>query len=221
MRLTKLEHACILLERGANRCYIDPGKFTTPVTIVSHVDVIIITHEHNDHWTPEQLTRIAQRSPNVPVITTKATAEKIREARIPDLGVVKVAVPGETYTYGAFTIQAFGGKHAEIHSSIPVVDNIGVVVNSEFAYGGDAYEVPPVPVKVLAVPSYGPWMRIADSLEYIQQARPKATISVHEMLLAKAGKDLANARIQYATEEYGGLYLQPDTYDPIELDDIP
>lgn len=222
MRLTKMEHACMLLERGTNRLYIDPGKFTTPLTEVSHVDGVVITHEHDDHWTPEQLARIAQRSPGVPVLTTAATADAIAAAPIPELGTVTVGVPGESYQLGAFKVVGFGGTHAEIHSSMPRVDNLGVVVNGEFAYAGDAYLAPPssFDIKVLAVPAYGPWMRIADTMDFITQVRPRAVLSCHEMLLAKSGKDLANARIRAAVESYGGLYLQPNSYDAIELDDL-
>ena len=222
MRLTKMEHSCVLLERGTSRLYVDPGKFTTPLTEVAHVDGVVITHEHDDHWTPEQLARIAQRSPRVPILTTAATAELIAALKIPDLGEVTVGVPGERYQLGAFTVDCFGGTHAEIHSSIPRIDNLGVVINGEFAYAGDAYLAPPssLELKVLAVPSYGPWMRIADSLDFILEVRPRAVLSCHEMLLAKAGKELANGRIRDVVASYGGLYLQPDPYEPLELDDL-
>jgi hypothetical protein len=35
-----------------------------------------------------------------------------------------------------------GGRHSVIHSSIPVIDNVGVLVNDAFYYPGDSYAVP-------------------------------------------------------------------------------
>lgn len=222
MRLTKLEHSCVLLEKGPNRLYVDPGKFTTPITETSHVDAVIITHEHDDHWTPEQLSRIASRSPGVKVLTTEATAAQLRTADIRDLGEVIVGRAGERVHLGEFTVICFGGTHAEIHSSIPLIDNIGIVVDGDFAYGGDSYELPPggFTIGALAVPTYGPWMRIAESIDFILEVRPRAVFGVHEMLLARAGKDLAASRLREAVESYGGKFLDLKPFDVIELDDL-
>ena len=85
MRITKLEHACLMLEKGQRRLCLDPGKFTTPITEASQVDAVVVTHEHDDHWTPEQLARLAGRSPGLTVVTTAATAERIRDAGIEGL----------------------------------------------------------------------------------------------------------------------------------------
>lgn len=208
MQITKFEHSCILLEQSARRLYLDPGKFTTPLTECGSVDGVVITHEHDDHFVVEQLARIAKQSPNVQVLTTARVADLIDAAELEDIGTVHIAAPGETVQLGAFSITVFGGTHAEIHSSIPRIDNIGVVVNGTFAYAGDAYD--PIPagfdIQLLAVPAYGPWMRMADSIDYLLSVRPQAAFAVHEMLLSRPGKELANARFQAAAESYGGTY---------------
>ena len=65
MRLTKLEHAAVVLEDSGDKLYIDPGKFTTPITESAGAVAVVITHEHDDHWTPEQLKRIRDANPGV------------------------------------------------------------------------------------------------------------------------------------------------------------
>lgn len=220
MRITKLEHACLLLEKGQRRLYLDPGKFTTPITETSQVDAVVVTHEHDDHWTPDQLARIAARSPGVQVLTTARTAQLIREARIRDLGEVHVGRAGETVALGAFSITCFGGMHAEIHSSIPLVENLGVVVDGAVAYGGDAYDLPPetFEVDLLAVPANGPWMRIADSIDFVLAVRPRRVIGVHEMLLSRPGKELAAARLRAAAEQVGADFVDLQPYGVLDLD---
>ena len=219
MRITKLEHACLLLEKGQRRLYVDPGKFTTPITETGQVDAVVITHEHDDHWTPEQLARIAARSPGVQVLTTERTAHAIREARIRDLGELHIGRPGETIALGAVSIICFGGVHAEILEH-PRVDNLGIVVGGAVVYGGDAYDLPPEPIDVdlLAVPANGPWMRIADSIDHVLAVRPRRVIGVHEMLLSQPGKDLAAARLRAAAEQVGGEFVDLQPYDALDLD---
>lgn len=217
MRVTKLEHSCILVEDGGRRCFIDPGKFTTPITDAAQVDLVAITHEHDDHWTPEQLARLAERSPGLTVVTTQAVAEQLRETEIEGIRNVIVGKPGATYEVGAFKIACFGGKHAEIHSSIPVIDNLGVVINGKLAYAGDNYDLPDGPVEALAVPKYGPWMRMAESMDFLAEVKPKFAFGVHEMLLAMPGKQLATTRLREIAESVGANYLDLAPYESFEL----
>lgn len=220
MRLTKLEHSCLMLERGGERLYIDPGTFTTPLTECANVAAVVVTHEHDDHWTKEQLARILDRSPGVHVISTAAVIDAVRALDLVPEAQLLVAKPGDRLEFQAFRLRFYGGEHAEIHSSIPRVDNLGVLVNDAFYYGGDAYLAPDdAAVDTLAVPAYGPWMRIADTIDYILEVRPRAVVGVHEMLLARPGKELAAARIRAAAEEVGAAVLDLQPYDTAELGD--
>ncbi|WP_344289923.1 MBL fold metallo-hydrolase, partial [Agromyces lapidis] len=65
MRLTKLEHAALVIEHSGDKLYLDPGKFTTPITESAGAVAVVITHEHDDHWTPDQLARIVEQNPEV------------------------------------------------------------------------------------------------------------------------------------------------------------
>lgn len=220
MRLTKLEHACLMLERGAEKLIIDPGKFTTPITDCASVAAVVITHEHDDHWTKEQLGRILAKSPNALIFSTAAVLEAVSAIPAVDAARLRPAIPGETHPVGPFTLRFHGGTHAEIHRSIPRVDNVGVLVNEAFYTGGDAYDAPrDVAIDLLAVPVYGPWMRIADSIDYVLDVQPRAVVPVHEMLLARAGKELATQRLRAAAEEVGGRLLDLQPYDTADIRD--
>ena len=54
MRITKYEHACLLLTVGDESIVIDPGSFLSPIEPTG-VIAVVVTHEHADHWTPEHL----------------------------------------------------------------------------------------------------------------------------------------------------------------------
>lgn len=223
MKLTKLEHSGMILESTAAKLVIDPGKFTTPLTEVAGTVAVVITHQHDDHWTPEQLARIADRKPDLRVFAPADAAEQLRATDLVSMVSIEPVHAGDEATIGPFSLRFFGGVHAEIHRSIPRIDNVGVVVNDAFAYGGDAYDVPldtegePLAVATLAVPAYGPWMRIADSLDLIEAVRPERVLAVHEMLLSKAGKELASARLRAMIESLGGQFLDLAPYESVEI----
>lgn len=211
MRLTKLEHAALILEDEGARLFIDPGSFTVPITDAVGAVAVVITHEHADHWTPEQLNRILEQSPDAVVLGPEGVAKAASGFR------VRTVHSGDTVEVAPFTLRFFGGRHAVIHSSIPVVDNVGVVVNDALVYPGDSFASPGLSeIDVLAVPSSAPWLKAAEFMDYVLGLRPKHSFSTHEMVNSVIGKQMADGRIKWATEQGGGRFLdlQPgDGYD--------
>ena len=211
MKLTKFEHACLILEVADERLIIDPGVFTMPLGEFGEVVAVVVTHEHGDHWTREQLQRIIERNPDVVIYGPAgvvAAAGEIAVTPVKDGDVVEV---------GAFTLKFFGEKHAVIHDSIPVIDNVGVLVNDELFYGGDALVVPPVEVTTLAAPVGAPWLKIGDAMDYVVAVNPKRAFPVHEMVLSVAGKNMGNDRLTWASEQGGGSYFVLEPGESLDL----
>lgn len=201
MKITKHEHACLVVEKGDRRLVIDPGSFTTPLLGLRDVDAVVITHEHADHWTPEQLRRILEMSPDATLYGPQGVADAAEGFE------VTVVHAGDTVAAGEFELRFFGGRHALIHASIPVVDNLGVLVDGQLFYPGDSYTVPEgIQVEVLAVPSSAPWLKIGEVMDYVTEVAPKHSFPVHEMVNSEAGKQMANQRISSVTEAAGGTF---------------
>ena len=211
MRLTKFEHAALLLEEDGKKLFVDPGSFTSPLADTADTVGVVITHEHADHWTPEQLRRVHETSPNVPIFAPEGVARAAGEF---DITVVHA---GDTVEAGPFTLRFFGGRHAVIHESIPVVDNVGVLINDLLYYAGDSFVIPEAEVDALAVPAGAPWMKVAEAMDYVLAVKPKRSFPTHEMVLSRAGKDLSNARIGWATEQNGGEFFALEPGDSLEL----
>lgn len=212
MKLTKLEHAALILDKGGRRLFIDPGSFTSPLTDTARAAAIVITHEHPDHWTPEQLDRIIALNPDVPIFAPAGVAAAA--AGYP----VTVVAAGDTVVAEPFTLRFFGGTHAVIHETIPVIDNLGVLVDEELYYGGDSFAIPDgLTVQTLAVPAGAPWLKISEVMDYVLALRPRRTFPTHEMGLSRGGKDLSNARIKWATEQNGGEFFPLEPNESLDL----
>ncbi|MCU1404168.1 MAG: transporter ATP-binding protein [Glaciihabitans sp.] len=211
MKLTKFEHACFVVEKDNQTLVVDPGAFTTPLLDQRGVVAIVVTHEHPDHWTPDQITRILDNNPTAQLFSTAAVA-----ASAPELNFT-VVVDGDVHTVGAFELAFYGEKHAEIHRSIPIIDNIGLIVNNAVFYGGDSFTLPPAPVDVLAVPSSAPWLKIGEVIDYITAVAPKRSFSTHEMVNSVIGKNMANDRIKTATAAVGGVFYPLEPGESLEV----
>jgi L-ascorbate metabolism protein UlaG (beta-lactamase superfamily) len=212
MRITKHEHSCLQLENAGKVLVIDPGSLTTAMVGLKDVVAIVITHEHADHWTPEQLNRILEGNADVRVFGPAGVASAASGFNI------TVVKDGDTAEAGPFTLRFFGGKHAVIHASIPVVDNIGVLVNDGFYYAGDSFAIPEgIRVDTLAVPAGAPWMKISEAMDYVLAVKPRRSFPTHEMGLSVIGKGLSNQRIQQVTEVNGGEFFPLEPNQSIDL----
>jgi len=211
MRVTKYEHAALRIDHDGRTLLIDPGSFTRPLDDLDTVAAVVLTHEHPDHWTPDHLARVRAAVPDAPVYSTSAVAEAAGDG-------ITVVLPGDKVTAGPFTLRFFGGDHEIIHSSIPQIRNVGVLVNDTLYYPGDSYAVPEgVAVETLAAPLGAPWLKIGDAIDYVLAVAPRRAFGTHDMTLSDAGRAMHRQRLQWATEQGGGEFVALDPGDALEL----
>jgi len=202
MEVTKLEHACQIITEGDARLVIDPGNFTRPVETTGVV-AVVLTHEHPDHVTPEQLAGILARNPDAVVIGPAGVAAALTGTGVP----IDVVTDGDHRTVGPFDLTFHGTRHNVIHSSIPVIDNTGVLVGGRLFYPGDSYTDPGVPVEVLAAPVGAPWLKVAEMMDYVTAIAPRRAYPVHEATLSEIGYGMHTGRLREVVEPDGALVL--------------
>jgi len=186
MKLTKFEHACFTVEKDDKIVVVDPGSFTTDFIVPENVCAVIVTHEHTDHFEPAKLQAIIDKNPE-----TKIYAHDTIVKQMEGLPAVAVAA-GETVDVGGFTLEFFGGKHALIHPAIPIVANLGVMIDDAIYYSGDSYTIPNKPVDVLAFPVSAPWLKMSEAMDFLFAVNPRLAFPVHDEILSETGKALAD-----------------------------
>ncbi|GAB2835642.1 MBL fold metallo-hydrolase [Microbacterium insulae] len=212
MRVTKFEHATLTLLDSGRTLVIDPGSFTSPLADLEDLVGIVLTHEHPDHWTPDHLDRLLKAFPGTPIYGPEGVA---RAAAGYDVTVVH---PGDTVDLDPFRLEFFGGQHAVIHDSIPVIDNVGVLVNDEFYYPGDSYAVPTgKKVRLLAAPVGAPWLKIGEAMDFVLAVAPRQAFGTHDMTLSRIGNDMGRARLRWAVEQDGGEFLALEPGDSTDI----
>lgn len=211
MRAFRLSHAGLVLEKSGMSLFIDAGDFTSPVeleTAISSANVIaalIITHEHSDHWTPANVQAIREASPEAPIFTTEATAQQLAAAGVHEN--VHVVQEGDGHIAGPFDLEFYGRRHEVLHSSIDVIDNVGVYVNNTVAWGGDSLTRAPFIADVLGVPVGSPWSNIAQVMDFVLNCAPKRVFLTHDGMLSARGLGLFTSRVQWCLDQYGGELL--------------
>lgn len=200
MQITKYEHACLILEKAGQRIVIDPGVYTRPIDDLNNVAAIVITHMHDDHCNEDQIDRILKSSPQAKIYGTDEVCNRLANYE------TVATHHGDFYIEGGFTLEFFGDLHAEIHRSIPLLQNCGVMVDDRLYYPGDSFTQPDRPVEVLACPTSAPWLKISEVMDFVSAVRPKNCFPTHNVHLSEVGHELNNGRVKQVVEAGGGIF---------------
>jgi L-ascorbate metabolism protein UlaG (beta-lactamase superfamily) len=208
MTITKFGHCCLLLEVEGKRILVDPGRFTTEQNELTAIDIILITHEHADHYHSESMQVVTRNNPNAVVITNSSVARLLTE-----LGVTSQVLEGDSRAVVLdISLQAHDGDHVEIVGDFGIVQNTGYMINEQFFFPGDAYTIPEKTVDILALPVAGLWCKVSDAISYAKTIQPRVAFPVHDATLSEVGKsvtyphftrELASSGVSFLILEHG------------------
>jgi L-ascorbate metabolism protein UlaG (beta-lactamase superfamily) len=196
MRLTHLGHACLLVETGGQRILIDPGVFSPDIADITGLDVILVTHQHDDHVDLRRLPAMLEANPRARLYAEPQAAVLMEEAGI----AAEYTVPGEPLTFGPVQVMPVGDQHALINEALPRIGNLGVVLRTEgeptLFHPGDAYDADPGQVDILALPLNAPWAASRETVAFAQRISPRVSVPIHDALLSDVGRRLYLSHVQ-------------------------
>jgi L-ascorbate metabolism protein UlaG (beta-lactamase superfamily) len=209
--VTKHGHACLELENEGKRLILDPGAYTDSMGETKNVVALVITHKHDDHCFEAQVDAILATNPGVKIFGTDEVRERLAPRQ------VTAVHHGDFYELDGFTLEFFGDMHAEIHRSIPLIQNCGVMINDRLYYPGDSFTRPDRPVELLACPTSAPWLKIGEVMDFVDDVKPRRSFATHNALLSEFGHALNNSRVQLVTERHGGTFTFLRDQESLEI----
>ncbi|MEW2409790.1 MBL fold metallo-hydrolase [Streptomyces griseoviridis] len=192
MKLTKMSHACVRLEKDGRTLVVDPGGFSETDAALG-ADAILITHEHPDHFDESRLRTALDADPAVEIWTLKSVADQLTAAfpsRVHTVG------HGDAFTAAGFDVQVHGELHAVIHPDLPRITNVGYLIDDgRVFHPGDALTVPGRPVGTLMLPVMAPWNKLSEVVEYVREVAPERTYDVHDALLTDLARPVYDRQL--------------------------
>ncbi|PCG86596.1 MBL fold metallo-hydrolase [Streptomyces sp. WZ.A104] len=191
LTLTKKTHSCVRIEKEGRVLVIDPGGFSEDDAAIG-ADVLLVTHEHPDHFNEARLRAGLEANPAAEIWTLRSVADQL-SAAFP--GRVHTVGDGDAFSAGGFDVTVHGELHAVIHPDIPRITNIGYLVDGSVFHPGDALTVPERPVDTLLLPVMAPWNKISEVIDYVREVKPRRAIDVHDALLTDLARPIYDNQI--------------------------
>jgi len=158
---------------AAKTIYIDPYQIQSGPS----ADIVLITHEHFDHCSPDDVARI--QKPDTVIVTEKKSAEKLS-------GDVRIIRPGESLTVDGIHIQAVPSYNTDKQFHPQANGWLGFIVTIDgisIYHAGDTDVIPEMKsfnVDIALLPVSGTYVMTADqAVNAALDINPKIAIPMH------------------------------------------
>ncbi len=175
-----LGHASFRIDSTTATIYIDPWQIRDDS---KPADLILITHDHRDHCSPEDITKI--QSSNTTIVTVKESANKLK-------GDILIIHPGDSMkikgifiqTVPAYNVNKFRSPGEVFHPKAKGYVGFIIECDEQIIYhAGDTDIIPEMSefkIDVALLPVSGTYVMTADeAIQAGQIINPKVIIPMH------------------------------------------
>lgn len=202
MEITKFGHACIFISKAGKRLVIDPGSFTKLPNDLNNIPVLVISEEHYDHFSIDNVKAILAVNPELHIYTTQKVFEDLAAN-----GITSTAIDAELSVEDAnFNLRFRASDHAVVHGTSPC-RVVTVEVDDLLYYAADSYTPTNKKVKVLAIPTSGPWFKTTEVIDYANAADAEFVLATHNSLNSEAGNNVTHHFLETHIKDKQLLYL--------------
>jgi L-ascorbate metabolism protein UlaG (beta-lactamase superfamily) len=218
MKLTKFTHACVRLEKEGRVLVLDPGTFSETDEALDGAHAVLITHEHPDHVDVPAVTGALVATAGLAVFAPAGVAARLREETAQAAERIHTVEPGSSFDAAGFNVRSFGGQHALIHPQIPMVANIGYLVEGNVYHPGDSFIVPDgLSVQTLLVPIHAPWNKAAEVMDFVISVRAPQAFQIHDGLLNETGLKMVEGHVARLGGKYGTTFTHLSPRESVEV----
>lgn len=172
MKITKYNHACLLVEEKGKVVLIDPGNYSEgilPIDKINQLDYILVTHEHQDHFYMPLIQALVTKFPKVKIIGSSPVVEALQKENI------------TATTKGDENISVEIVPHEKVWG-FAVKENIMVTIFGKLAHPGDSHTFK-TSAEILALPVVAPWGSTTRAVEIAEGLKPKVVIPIRDGML--------------------------------------
>jgi L-ascorbate metabolism protein UlaG (beta-lactamase superfamily) len=188
-----LGHDAVWLEGSAQVCF-DPFQITTKRV----ADLILITHDHFDHCSPEDVVRI--QGPGTIIVTDAASARKLK-------GDIRIVAPGDRLQVKGVDIEVWPAYNTNKQFHPKEAKMLSFVVNLDgvrYYHAGDTDHIPEmkdIQADVAFLPVSGTYVMTAqEAVAAARVIKPRLAVPMHYGAIVGSSDDAGQFKKTLAGE---------------------
>jgi L-ascorbate metabolism protein UlaG (beta-lactamase superfamily) len=210
MKITKLEHSCLLVEMPApvNRTALfDPGAMSEPfvnVDSLEFLDDIIVTHSHGDHFHLPLIKKLIEKFPEVRITAPQEVVDALQQQ-----GIKASAEPSEGIVF-------FDSPHESVAPLFPLPQEIGVHYLDRLSHPGDSHSFHETK-EVLALPMTAPWGSLVEAVNLALELKPTYIVPIHDWHWKPEAKESTYGSVEKLLKDKGITFLNLKNGEPVVI----
>ena len=211
MKITKLEHSCLLVEMPApvdRTVLFDPGVMSEPfvdVDSLEYLDDIFITHGHPDHCYPPLIKKLRDKFPDARIT---APAEVVAQLQEQGIEASSDAPDGVVF---------FESPHEEVRPTFPLPEQIGYHYLDVLTDPGDSHSFSETKA-ILALPITAPWGATVRAVNLALELKPKYILPIHDWHWRQEAKQQTYDSLEKLFADKGIQFLKLENGKPVVID---
>lgn len=216
MKITKLVHSCLLIEKDGKKILVDPGVYSWQNEAVKNSDFsgissVVVTHNHPDHLNDEFASAIKSASPDAKWYSTKEASEQLKS-----LGIDSLTNSQDE------DIKFVESDHADLspwYGGQP--QHTSYVLFGEVLVSGDCQTLTSSHgARVLASAiNGGPWGAVVGFCKMIESMdeRPKVVLPLHDWHWNDEARTGIYSKLPEVMEQFDIQFIPLQTCEPLEV----
>ena len=171
--ITWLGHDSFRIKAPEGVIYIDPWKLRS----AEPADLILITHEHHDHFSAEDVKKL--RKPDTTIVTVAQVAKQLK-------GDVRTVKPGDTLTVKGVKIEVVPAYNPAKQFHPKAAGHVGFIITAggrRIYHAGDTDAIPEmanIQTDVALLPVGGKYtMTASEAAQAANLIKPKVAVPMH------------------------------------------
>lgn len=211
MKITKLEHSCLLVEMPApvNRTALfDPGVMSEPfvdVDSLQYLDDIFITHSHPDHMSIPLISKLVEKFPDVRITGPREVVAKLKQE-----GIAASSEAPEG-------VEFFDSKHERVLPLFQPPEEVGFHYLDMLSHPGDSHGFTESKA-VLALPVTAPWGSMVRAVNLACEVGPQYILPIHDWHWREEAKAQAYDQLEKVFADKGMTFLKLENGKPVVID---
>lgn len=172
MKISKHVHSCLLVEDQGKTVLVDPGVYSyeekaLDLNSLNQIDLILFTHEHEDHFYLPFLKEILAKFPTTPIVTNTSIVEILRKEGI------------DAKSEGNEIVQLQEVPHEHVFGVPQMPKNVLFKIFGKLTHPGDSLHFN-LETEILALPVQAPWTSLTAAVEKALELKPKVIVPIHD-----------------------------------------
>jgi len=211
MKITRYTHSCLLVESDDAVALFDPGNYAWQSGLfnldsLQRLDLIAITHEHDDHCFLPFIEAVVKKFPEVKIISTDEVVKKLAVSNIKAQSTAEGNV-------------AFFESHHESMAPLmpdPICQNVGIHYKGQLTHPGDSHSFKETK-DILALPVAAPWGAMIDGVRLAVKLSPKVIIPIHDGFISPEARAANYDRLEGFFSSMNIRFIKPIDGEPFEV----